>query len=96
MINKKFFERFTTEELDELNAYIDKVKMEKEFSFPQKIADSEIPIRTKKHLCKTNLETWTDLANTSQQDIINEIKLSVKAVKEIYKELEKRNLKWND
>ena len=35
-------------------------------------------------------------SDVSQQDIINEIKLSVKAVKEIYKELEKRNLKWND
>lgn len=94
MISKTFFERFTAEELDELNDYIEKVKKEKESIFPKKISDSDIPIRSKTALSKIGMETWEELANTSFNETININKLNSKTLKEIDKELKKRDLKW--
>lgn len=94
MISKTFFERFTAEELDELNAYIEKVKKEKESIFPKKISDSDIPVRSKTALSKIGMETWEELINTSYNEIINDHKLNSKTLKEIDKELKKRDLKW--
>ncbi|MEQ6122531.1 hypothetical protein [Reichenbachiella sp. MALMAid0571] len=94
MINKVFFERFTTEELNELNTFIEQVISHKEFDLPQKIADSETSIRIKKHLNRMGFKNWKNLADTSHKEIINDHKLNSKTLKEIDKELKKRNLKW--
>lgn len=93
MINKIFFERFTTEELEQLNAYIQKVCNDRENLHSSYISESGVSIRCKILLKELSVETWEQLICYSEEDLQRLKNIGTKTLKEIFIELEKRGIK---